>query len=79
MVYGNVDAADAWRLLPGNVRQDFEAVAEKEGDVMQQLGQGANVFGLIHADAHLDNVRCRPRSRFLTMARRNGRNPYVFP
>ena len=23
---------------------------------MQRLGQGPNVFGLIHADAHLDNV-----------------------
>ena len=56
MVYGNVEAADAWRLLPRNLRHDFEAVAEKVGDVMQQLGQGANVFGLIHADAHLDNV-----------------------
>jgi Ser/Thr protein kinase RdoA (MazF antagonist) len=56
MVYGNVDAADAWRLLPGHLRDDFAKVAEKVGDVMQQLGRGANVFGLIHADAHLDNV-----------------------
>jgi Ser/Thr protein kinase RdoA (MazF antagonist) len=56
MVYGNVEAADAWGLLPANLRVDFEAVADRVGDVMQQLGQGANVFGLIHADAHLDNV-----------------------
>ena len=34
----------------------FAAVADEVGDVMQRLGQGPNVFGLIHADAHLDNV-----------------------
>jgi Ser/Thr protein kinase RdoA (MazF antagonist) len=56
MVYGNVDAADAWKLLPANLRRDFATVAEKLGHVMQQLGEGENVFGLIHADAHLDNV-----------------------
>jgi Ser/Thr protein kinase RdoA (MazF antagonist) len=56
MVYGNVDAADAWKLLPANLQRDFAAVADEVGDVMQRLGQGPNVFGLIHADAHLDNV-----------------------
>ena len=56
MVYGNVDASDAWKLLPGNLRDAFVTVAEKVGDVMRQLGRGENVFGLIHADAHLDNV-----------------------
>lgn len=56
MVYGNVAAADAWKLLPRNLQRDFAAVADEVGVVMQQLGQGPNVFGLIHADAHLDNV-----------------------
>ena len=56
MVYGNVDAADAWKLLPANLHRLFAAVADKVGGVMQQLGQGPDVFGLIHADAHLDNV-----------------------
>ena len=56
MVYGNVDAADAWKLLPGNLRRDFAAVATEVGDVMRHLGEGPDVFGLIHADAHLDNV-----------------------
>ena len=56
MVYGNVDAADAWKLLPANLHRDFERVAEDVGAVMQRLGQDPGVFGLIHADAHLDNV-----------------------
>ena len=56
MVYGNVDAADAWTLLPANLQRDFERVAEELSNVMRQLGQGPDVFGLIHADAHLDNV-----------------------
>lgn len=56
MVYGNVDAADAWTLLPANLQRDFERVAEDVSNVMRQLGQGPEVFGLIHADAHLDNV-----------------------
>ena len=56
MVYGNVDAADAWKLLPANLHRDFERVAQQVGSVMHQLGQGPDVFGLIHADAHLDNA-----------------------
>jgi len=56
MVYGNVDAADAWTLLPANLQRDFERVAEEVSNVMGLLGQGPDVFGLIHADAHLDNV-----------------------
>jgi Ser/Thr protein kinase RdoA (MazF antagonist) len=56
MVYGNVDAADAWKLLPANLQSGFERVADDVGAVMQQLGQGPDVFGLVHADAHLDNV-----------------------
>ena len=56
MVYGNVDAADAWKLLPVNLHRRFTEVADKVRGVMQQLDQGPEVFGLIHADAHLDNV-----------------------
>jgi Ser/Thr protein kinase RdoA (MazF antagonist) len=56
MVYGNVDAADAWTLLPANLQRGFGRVAEEVGNAMRQLGEGPDVFGLIHADAHLDNV-----------------------
>ena len=56
MVYGNVDAADAWALLPPDLRHSFARVADDVGAVMQTLGDGPNVFGLVHADAHLDNV-----------------------
>ena len=57
MVYGNVDAADAWKLLPVNLHRRFTEVADKVRGVMQQLGQGPEVFGLIHADAHLSVVQ----------------------
>jgi Ser/Thr protein kinase RdoA (MazF antagonist) len=56
MVYGNVDAADVWTLLPLELRDVCARVADDVGAVMLTLGDGANVFGLVHADAHLDNV-----------------------
>lgn len=56
MVYGDIDAADAWKLLPADLGDGFARVAEEVGHVMQRLGQGPDVFGLIHADAHLDNA-----------------------
>ena len=56
MVYGSVDAVDARKLLPTHLHREFERVAQNVGSLMQQLGEGADVFGLIHADAHLDNV-----------------------
>ena len=56
MRYGEVDAADCWKLLPPQLRSDFERVADEVGRIMRRLGEGPDVFGLIHADAHLDNV-----------------------
>jgi Ser/Thr protein kinase RdoA (MazF antagonist) len=56
MVYGHVDAAEAWTLLPPDLERMFARVAELVGDVMLRLGDDPDVFGLIHADAHLDNV-----------------------
>jgi len=56
LLYGDVDAADCWELLPPKLRSDFERVAEAVGEIMRRLGEGPDVFGLIHADAHLDNV-----------------------
>ena len=56
MVFGNVAAADAWFWLPARLRGLFTRVAEQVGAVMEELGRGMDVFGLIHADAHLDNV-----------------------
>jgi len=56
LLYGEVDAAGAWELLPAKLRSDFERVAEHVSGIMRTLGEGPEVFGLIHADAHLDNV-----------------------
>ena len=56
MVYGGINAADAWDLLPDDLRRRFARVASGMRDVMTHLGEGADNFGLIHADLHLDNA-----------------------
>ena len=56
MIYGGINAADVWDLLPGDLRHRFARVASGMRDVMTHLGEGAGDFGLIHADLHLDNV-----------------------
>ncbi len=56
MVYGGINAAGAWDLLPDDLRRRFARVASGMRDVMTHLGEDADNFGLIHADLHLDNA-----------------------
>jgi len=59
MVYGGISAADTWDLLPDDLRRKFARVASGMKGVMTHLGEGADGFGLIHADLHLDNALFR--------------------
>ncbi len=56
MVYGGINAADVWDLLPDDLRRRFDRVAVRMDRVMTQLGDGTDQVGLIHADLHLDNA-----------------------
>lgn len=52
LVYGDLVATECWRLLPGDLRQRFERVAERLARVMARVDD----VGLIHADLHLGNA-----------------------
>ena len=56
MVYGGINARDAWDLIPGDLRRSFDRVASRMKRVMAQLGGAADTVGLIHADLHLGNA-----------------------
>jgi Ser/Thr protein kinase RdoA (MazF antagonist) len=56
MEYGGIHAAQVWDLLPDELHQSFDRVAETARRVMAQLGDGPDAVGLIHADLHLDNA-----------------------
>jgi len=56
MVYGGINAADVWDLLPDDLRRRFDRAAARMKHVMTQLGSAADSVGLIHADLHLDNA-----------------------
>lgn len=56
MEYGGVSAAGCWDLLPRPVREQFDEVARRMRTVMADLGAAPDVFGLIHADLHLENA-----------------------
>jgi len=56
MEYGGVPAAGCWDLLPGPVRAQFDEVARRMRTVVAELGLQPDVFGLIHADLHLENA-----------------------
>jgi Ser/Thr protein kinase RdoA (MazF antagonist) len=56
MEYGGVSAAGCWDLLPAPVRVQFDEVARRMRTVMKDLGSDCDVFGLIHADLHLENA-----------------------
>ncbi|WP_433022816.1 phosphotransferase enzyme family protein [Kribbella sp. CA-294648] len=56
MEYGGVSAAGCWDLLPAPVRAQFDEIARRMRTVMADLGSGPDVFGLIHADLHLENA-----------------------
>jgi Ser/Thr protein kinase RdoA (MazF antagonist) len=47
-------ASEAWALLSQTYRGPFEIVARRVKQVMKKLGQGPEVFGLIHADLGVD-------------------------
>jgi Ser/Thr protein kinase RdoA (MazF antagonist) len=47
-------ASEAWALLPHTCREPFEVVARRVKQVMNELGQGPDVYGLIHADLGVD-------------------------
>ena len=47
-------ASEAWALLPRTYREPFEIVARRVRQVMNELGQGPDVYGLIHADLGVD-------------------------
>jgi Ser/Thr protein kinase RdoA (MazF antagonist) len=56
MIYGRTNAADVWDLLPDDLRRRFAQVASSMRRLMTHLGDGADNFGLIHADLHLGNA-----------------------
>jgi len=49
-----IPASEAWPLLEDRFREPYEAVARKTRSLMQELGEGPDVFGLIHADCGTD-------------------------
>ena len=46
--------AEAWNLLSALHKKAFSHVAERIREVMEQWGQGPEVFGLIHGDLGVD-------------------------
>lgn len=56
-LFGSTAAMVAgWKLLDEPRRQLFDQVTRHFKAVTEQLGQGPDVFGLIHADLHFGNV-----------------------
>ena len=49
-----IPASEAWSLLPQPYVEPFEAVSRRVRRVMDEWGQGRNVYGLIHADLGVD-------------------------
>jgi Ser/Thr protein kinase RdoA (MazF antagonist) len=50
------EGREAWSLLPREHRALFERVAQHTRHVMDELGEGPQAWGLIHADLHWNNV-----------------------
>jgi len=50
------DYRPVWDGLPDRIRGLYEDVAESTRHAMDALGEGPEVFGLVHADMHLGNV-----------------------
>jgi Ser/Thr protein kinase RdoA (MazF antagonist) len=50
------DESWVWDALPLKERRLYEASARNTADAMEDLGEGPEAFGLIHADLHLGNV-----------------------
>ena len=47
-------STDIWRQVPERYREPFEIVAERVRDIMEGLGEGPDVYGIIHADLGVD-------------------------
>jgi Ser/Thr protein kinase RdoA (MazF antagonist) len=45
---------EVWPLLEDGLRESFEVVARRVGEVMDAWGKGPDVYGLIHADLGVD-------------------------
>ncbi len=54
--FGGVSGTATWALIPPDQHDLLARTRERVEQTMQDLGQGPSVFGLIHADFHLDNV-----------------------
>lgn len=52
----DVSPQNLWSALPHPYAELFEAVSEKVRLAMRELGDGPEVFGLIHADLHTGNI-----------------------
>ena len=50
------DDSWVWDDLPKTARKLCEPAARETADAIEQLGEGEEAFGLIHADLHLGNV-----------------------
>jgi Ser/Thr protein kinase RdoA (MazF antagonist) len=86
---------EAWSLLPPSCAESFQIVAQRVRQAMDELGQGPDVYGLIHADLGLDaNVlfwKDEPRAIYfddsgfgywvydLAVALEHGREDAAFP
>lgn len=51
---GGIPASEAWPLLEDRFRIPYEEVAKRTRTLMNKLGKGRDVFGLIHADCGTD-------------------------
>lgn len=49
-----IPAREVWPLLPQPYQEPFEIVAQRVRELMLELGQGPEVYGLIHADLGVD-------------------------
>lgn len=55
-LFQNDDTQRGWRGLTRRQRMLFQAVAERTAKVMERLGAGRDVFGLIHSDLVFSNI-----------------------
>jgi len=49
-----IPASEVWSTLPESYYRPFDAIARRVRKVMDKLGQGPDVYGLIHADFGVD-------------------------
>jgi Ser/Thr protein kinase RdoA (MazF antagonist) len=49
----NLAGSEVWNLLPQTYYEPFKRIADQVRQVMDDLGEGVDAFGLIHADLQL--------------------------